>query len=48
MIKQWTNFFILAAILKVLSVSLYFTWFRHLSTIDKEKDQQPQLVRKRE
>ncbi len=44
MTKQWTNFFILAAILTVLSVALYFTWFRHLSTIDKEKDQQPQLL----
>lgn len=44
MTKQWTNFFILAAVLVVLSVSLYFTWFRHLSTIDKEKQQQPKLI----
>ncbi|TVR17689.1 MAG: sodium:solute symporter [Balneolaceae bacterium] len=44
MTKQWTNFFALAAILLVLSVALYFTWFRHLSAIDKEKEQQPQLL----
>lgn len=44
MTKQWENFFILSGILIVLSIALYFTWFRHLSDIDKERDQQPELI----
>lgn len=43
MTRQWDNFFLLAGLLIILSVSLYYTWFRHLSTIDREKDRQPVL-----
>jgi hypothetical protein len=31
-IKQWNYFWMSAGILLVLSVTLYFTWFKHLST----------------
>lgn len=37
MTKQWDYFFIMLAILIGLSVALYFTWFRHLSDIDREE-----------
>lgn len=30
--KTWTNVAVLGVILVILSVSLYFTWFKHLST----------------
>ena len=43
MTRQWDNFFVLAVILAVLSVALYFTWFRHLSTIDRGKEEEPKL-----
>lgn len=32
MVRQWPEFFTALGILTVLSVSLYFSWFRHLST----------------
>jgi Na+/proline symporter len=42
MMKRWDNVFVLLAILIVLSVGLYFSWFRHLSTeVHLDKDEQP-------
>ena len=37
MTKQWDYFFIMLSLLIGLSAALYFTWFRHLSTIDREE-----------
>jgi hypothetical protein len=31
-LKSWTQFSVLVVILAILSVALYFNWFRHLST----------------
>jgi len=31
-LKSWTQFGVLLIILVILSVALYFNWFRHLST----------------
>jgi hypothetical protein len=31
-LKSWTQFGVLSIILVILSVGLYFNWFRHLST----------------
>jgi hypothetical protein len=31
-LKSWTQFGVLSVILVILSVGLYFNWFRHLST----------------
>ncbi|NBV57718.1 MAG: sodium:solute symporter, partial [Bacteroidetes bacterium] len=30
-LKQWSNFFILLSIFSLLSIGLYWFWFRHLS-----------------
>ena len=45
MTKQWGNFFMLAGVLIVLSIALYFAWFRHLSTIDRGRQEEPVPVR---
>lgn len=36
--KRWDNLSILVVVLALLSVGLYFSWFRHLSTEVKETD----------
>ncbi|MBP3192144.1 sodium:solute symporter family transporter [Natronogracilivirga saccharolytica] len=46
MTQQWGNFFALTAVLLVLSVGLYFAWFRHLSTIDRGREEEPVPVSK--
>jgi Na+/proline symporter len=33
--KQWLNVFVLAGFVIMLSMGLYFFWYRHLSTIDR-------------
>ena len=38
MVRQWTGFFIALGILIVLSVALYYNWFRHLSTENDLED----------
>jgi len=32
MFKAWTNVLVLGVVFLVLSISLYFTWYKHLST----------------
>lgn len=39
MVRQWTGFFIALGVLIVLSVALYNSWFRHLSTENDLEDE---------